>query len=111
MGIDRASNEWMFFKRSGPWLRQSQFLRNFNRDLIIRENNAYPGFVGRLRELALDILTEKGDFNNLQLALSVLSVVGNESDISLIKSLDNFGNEDLSVDIKTCVYEIRHGSN
>ncbi len=110
MAIDKSSSEWLFFKRHPSWLRGTRFQRNFYPELIKREDGAYPGFADGLRKLALDVFSEIDDINELRMAISILSVVGTEEDIPSIENLHKMRNEELSTDIKTCVYEIRHAS-
>lgn len=106
MEIDKSTSEWLFFKRHPAWLGNS-FLRKIHHDFIIEENNAYPGFSEKLRLLAVGVLREKGNEDELQKALSILSVVGKVEDIPLIEDLFELENEELSKDVRTCVYEIK----
>lgn len=108
MSIDNSSPEWMFFKPLTPWLRESHFVKNVNINMIESENEIYPGFAEKLRKLSLELLNEKDNIINLRKALSVLSVVGIVEDIPLIESLCELENKDLSIDVKTCLFEIKH---
>jgi len=108
MSVDKSSLEWAFFKPLTPWLGETHFVRNVNKNMIESENDAYPGFAEKLRMLSLALLNEKSNFKDLRKALSVLSVVGKVEDIPLIQSLHELNKNDLSVDVNTCLFEIRH---
>ncbi len=108
MGIDKSSSEWLFFKRHPSYLRKGQFHMKFYRDMIIAENDAYPGFSGNLRKLSLEVLKETDDIADLKKALAILTVVGTSEDIPAIKSLHKRRDQDLDLDIKTCIFEIEH---
>lgn len=111
MEIDKTSSEWLYFRRHSSWLRKGSHIKNLLRNKIITEDNAYPGFSEKLRMLALTILSKKEDIHNLGVALSILSVVGTEDEIPLIESILELKNEELSKDVKTCVYEIRNSNS
>jgi hypothetical protein len=107
MAIDQSSSEWLFFKRGRSGLRRGQSRIDWERELITTENNAYPGF-DKLRIMALEIIQEYKDIVDLQKAILILAITGKKEDVPMIQKLEQMGNKDLSIDIKTCVYEIRH---
>jgi hypothetical protein len=87
MAIDQSSSEWLFFKRGRSGLRRGQSRIDWERELITTENK---------------------DIVDLQKAILILAITGKKEDIPMIQKLEQMGNKDLSIDIKTCVYEIRH---
>lgn len=107
MEIDKASSEWLYFRRYGGWLRLNRTIRDLRRKQIKNEENAYPGFAEKLRIVALKVINDKQKYADIHTALSILSVVGTEKDIPVIENINEIGNESLSIDVKTCVYEIR----
>ncbi len=78
------------------------------RSFVSQENEARPGFADRLRHLALEILKTEGDMLYVRQAICALAVVGTEEDIPIIEGLDVQGNMELAVDVKTCIYELKH---
>jgi len=108
MTIDKSSYEWLFFKRRPHRLRAGPFQMGFEKNLITEEEDSCPGFSDRLRKLMLQIIQQSNDVAELRKVLSFLAFVGTEEDIPLIEDFHKLENEDLSTDIKTCVFEIQH---
>lgn len=108
MSVDKTSYEWLFFKRRLSWLRRGPFCMGLYRGFVNQENEARPGFTDRLRHLALAILKTEDDMLYVRQAICALAVVGTEEDIPVIQGLDVQGNMELVVDVKTCIYEIKH---
>lgn len=108
MAIDKSSYEGLFLSRHAPYLRKP-FLMNLFRGMISRETEARPEFLSNLRAICLSIVNNSEDPIELQQALSALAVVGKREDISIIESLYEYHNEELSIYVKACVYELTHG--
>ena len=108
MTIDRNTMEWHFLKLHGSVLRSGPFLMKLYRWNVENHVEAYPDFTENLRNLAIDILHTEEDVDLLRRALQVLAVTGNKKNIPLIEQLNELGNEDLSIDVKTCIFEIEH---
>lgn len=107
MGIDKSSYEWLFFKRRPSSLGFGPFLMTLEKEHVADEE-AHPGFTDKLKNLMLQIVRQSSGITELRKALSFLAFVATEEDIPLIEGLHKLENDDLSTDIKTCVFEILH---
>lgn len=108
MAIDRSTYEGRFLYRIGSHLRDGSFLMNLYKKCIEEETSVYPEFSTNLRTMSLAIINEGEDIDMIPNALQALAVVGKKEDIPVINKVHALQNEDLSIDVKTCIFEITH---